>query len=83
MSTATDPQPQTPQQQPQQPLRPPQPATDPLLMLCLVIVGVLVLAGAGYLCVAHPSLTGPIETVAAVAGVLVAAVAVAVAVRRR
>ncbi|MEV7174056.1 hypothetical protein AB0O18_30700 [Streptomyces sp. NPDC093224] len=80
MSTATDPQPQTPQQQPP---RPPQPATDPLLTLCLVIVGVLVLAGAGYLCVAHPSLTAPIATVAAVAAVLVAAVGVVFAVRRR
>ncbi|MEU6299243.1 hypothetical protein [Streptomyces erythrochromogenes] len=80
MSTATDPQPQTPQQQPQQP---PRPATDPLLTLCLVILGALVLATAGYLCVAHPSLTGPIATVATVAGALFAAVGVAVAVRRR
>ncbi|WP_406083367.1 hypothetical protein [Streptomyces virginiae] len=81
MSTATDPQPQTPQQQPPQP--PQQPVTDPLLTLCLVIVGVLVLATAGYMCVAHPSLTGPIATVATVAGALAAAVGVAVAVRRR
>ncbi|WP_369780436.1 hypothetical protein [Streptomyces sp. R33] len=80
MSTATDPQPQTPQQQPP---RPPQPATDPLLTLCLVIVGVLVLATAGYMCLAHPSLTGPIATVATVAGALAAAVGVAFAVRRR
>ncbi|WP_405786531.1 hypothetical protein OG753_40445 [Streptomyces sp. NBC_00029] len=75
MSTATDPQPQTPQQQPPQP-----PATDPLLTLCLVIVGALVLATAGYMCLAHPSLTGPIATVA---GALAAAVGVAFAVRRR
>ncbi|MEU5069134.1 hypothetical protein AB0G95_34405 [Streptomyces virginiae] len=81
MSTATDPQPQTPQQQPPRP--PQQPTTDPLLTLCLVIVGVLVLAAAGYVCVAHPSLTGPIATVATVAGALAAVVAVAVAVRRR
>ncbi|MGW6854456.1 hypothetical protein ACWGCK_37755 [Streptomyces virginiae] len=78
MSTATDPQPQTPQQQPPRP--PQQPATDPLLTLCLVIVGAVVLATAGYMCVAHPSLTGPIATVA---GALAAAVGVAVAVCRR
>ncbi|MFJ3728645.1 hypothetical protein ACIPYQ_39600 [Streptomyces sp. NPDC090045] len=77
MSTATDPQPQTPPQQPQQP------ATDPLLTLCLVIVGALVLATAGYMCVAHPSLTGPIATVATVAGALATVVGVAVVVRRR
>ncbi|MER6251962.1 hypothetical protein ABT224_11410 [Streptomyces sp. NPDC001584] len=81
MSTATDPQPQTPQQQPPRP--PQQLATDPLLTLCLVIVGVLVLATAGYVCVVHPSLTGPIAAVAGVAGALAAAVGVAVAVRRR
>ncbi|WP_405940693.1 hypothetical protein [Streptomyces sp. NBC_00207] len=80
MSTVTDPQPQTPQQHPQ----PSQPATDlrALVTLCLFVV-VLVLAMVGYVCVAHPSLTGPIATVATVAGVLVAAVGVAVAVRRR
>ncbi|WP_405826951.1 MULTISPECIES: hypothetical protein [unclassified Streptomyces] len=81
MSTATDPQPQTLQQRPPRP--PQQPATDPLLTLCLVILGVLVLATAGYMCVAHPSLTGPIATVATVAGALAAAVGVAVAARRR
>ncbi|MCY0955281.1 hypothetical protein [Streptomyces sp. H27-S2] len=49
MSTATDPQPQTPQQ----PLRPPQqPSTDLLLTLCLLTVGALVLVMAGYLCIA-------------------------------
>ncbi|WP_327267232.1 hypothetical protein OG444_40650 (plasmid) [Streptomyces sp. NBC_01232] len=75
MPTATDPQPQIPQQPP----RPQQPATDPLVTLCLVIVGALVLGMAGYVCVA-PSLTGPIATVA---GALAAAFGVVIAVRRR
>ncbi|MFE5680717.1 hypothetical protein ACFQ7B_40500 [Streptomyces erythrochromogenes] len=81
MSASTNPQSQTPQQQP-----PPQaPATElrALVTLCLFGVVALVLLVVGYLCVVPPSLTGPIATVAAVAGVLVAAVGVALAVRRR
>ncbi|MGW3327211.1 hypothetical protein [Streptomyces virginiae] len=81
MSTATEPQPQTPQQHPQ----PSQSATDlrALVTLCLFVLVALILLVVGYLCVVHPSLTGPIATVATVAGVLVAAVGVAYAIRRR
>ncbi|MFE5722945.1 hypothetical protein [Streptomyces erythrochromogenes] len=81
MSTATEPQSQTSQQQP-----PPQASAAELralVTLCLFGVVALVLLVVGYLCVVHPALTGPIAAVAAVAGVLVAAVGVACAVCRR
>ncbi|MFF3091911.1 hypothetical protein ACFVRB_43835 [Streptomyces nojiriensis] len=72
MSTATDAQPQPPQQ-------PQLPGMDPVVTLLLVLVVALVLGAAGYVCVAHPSLIGPITAVAAA----LAAVFGVVAVRRR
>ncbi|MFC9627554.1 hypothetical protein ACFTXM_49040 [Streptomyces sp. NPDC056930] len=74
MSTATN--------QSQQPPAPPS-GTDPVLLLVLGIVFVLVLGATLYLCLVHPSLTGPIGAVGGVASTLVAAFAVAFALRRR
>ena len=59
------------------------PSTDPVLLLLLGIVSVLVLGATLQLCLAHPSLTGPIGAVGGVASVLVAAFAMAFALRRR
>lgn len=75
MSTATN-------QSQQQPVTQPS-GTDPVLLLVLGIVFVLVLGATLYLCLVHPSLTGPIGAVGAVASTLVAAFAVAFALRRR
>ncbi|MFF3543249.1 hypothetical protein ACFYXD_15525 [Streptomyces platensis] len=57
--------------------------TEPVLLLVLGIVFVLVLGATFYLCLVHPSLTGPIGAVGGVASALVAAFAVAFALRRR
>jgi len=75
MSTGTN--------QPQQPPAAPPPATDPVLLLVLGIVIALVLGATLYLCLAQPSLTGPIGAVCGVASALIAALAVAFALRRR
>ncbi|MEJ8646141.1 hypothetical protein WKI68_42730 [Streptomyces sp. MS1.HAVA.3] len=53
------------------------------MLLLLGIVVVLVLGATGYLCVAHPSLTAPIAAVGGVGAALVAALGVALALRRR
>jgi hypothetical protein len=68
--------------QSQQPATQPS-GTDPVLLLVLGIVFVLVLGATLYLCLVHPSLTGPIGAVGGVASALVAAFAVAFALRRR
>ncbi|MFD4814478.1 hypothetical protein [Streptomyces sp. NPDC058418] len=74
MSTATN-QSQPPATQPS--------GMDPVLLLVLGIVFILVLGATLYLCLVHPSLTGPIGAVGGVASALVAAFAVAFALRRR
>lgn len=52
MTTATNQSQQPPATQPS--------GTDPVLLLVLAIVFVLALGATLYLCLAHPSLTGPI-----------------------
>lgn len=74
MSTGTN--------QSQQPSATQPSGTDPVLLLVLGIVFVLVLAATLYLCLVHPSLTGPIGAVGGVASALIAAFAVAFALRR-
>ncbi|KOU28530.1 hypothetical protein ADK53_33985 [Streptomyces sp. WM6373] len=59
------------------------PGTDPVVLLLVGIVVVLVLGAAGYLCVVHRSLAGPIGAVGGVASALAAAFGVALALRRR
>ncbi|MFE2880970.1 hypothetical protein ACFXG6_35905 [Streptomyces roseus] len=78
MSTATDPQPPTPPQHTPQPPPPPRAAADPLVVLLLVLVVGLVIGGAGYLCVAHPSLSGPVEAVAGVTAAMATVIGVVV-----
>nr|WSW49671.1 hypothetical protein OG296_42315 [Streptomyces sp. NBC_01001] len=64
--------------------QPPQsPAGDPVQLLVVVLVVALVLGFVGYVCLAHPSLTGPIAAVGGVAGALATAFAVVVALRKR
>ncbi|MGW2442320.1 hypothetical protein ACWCY1_37325 [Streptomyces goshikiensis] len=70
-------------QQPQYQPAPQPPGTDPVLLLVVGIVVVLVLGGAGYLCMVHRSLVGPIGAVGGVASALAAAFGVALALRRR
>lgn len=75
MSTAANQSQQPPATQPS--------GMDPVLLLVLGIVFVLVLGATLYLCLVHPSLTGPIGAVGGVASALVAAFAVAFSLRRR
>ncbi|MEV7595585.1 hypothetical protein AB0O42_35505 [Streptomyces sp. NPDC089922] len=81
MSTV-DQQSQSPQQL-QSPQQPSGPGTDPVVLLLVGIVVVLVLGAAGYVCVVHRSLVGPIGAVGGVASALAAAFGVALALRRR
>ncbi|MFF7082164.1 hypothetical protein [Streptomyces lavendulae] len=59
------------------------PGADPVLVLLVVLVVVLLLGFVGYVCMAHPSLTGPIAAVGGVAGALATVFAVVVALRKR
>lgn len=69
--------------QSQQPPAPQSAGVDPVLLLVLLLVVVMLLGATFYLCLLHPSLTGPIAAVGGVASTLVAAIAVAFALRRR
>ncbi|MFD3679383.1 hypothetical protein [Streptomyces sp. NPDC058613] len=73
MSTSTH------HQQPSTPA-PQRPERDPLLIVLLALVVALVLGLGLYLCVVHPVLAGPVESMATVGGGLAAVV---IATRRR
>ncbi|MFV2116963.1 hypothetical protein ACE14D_00270 [Streptomyces sp. Act-28] len=61
-----------------------QPAgTDPVLLPLTGIVSVMLLAVAGYLCLAHPSPAAPLGVVGAMASALATAFGIALALRRR
>ncbi|MFD3680080.1 hypothetical protein [Streptomyces sp. NPDC058613] len=62
MSTST--------QQQTTPPAPQRPQRDPLVVVLLVLVVALVLGGGLYLCVVHPALAGPVESMGTVAGAL-------------
>ncbi|MFE2141450.1 hypothetical protein ACFXA3_06785 [Streptomyces sp. NPDC059456] len=67
-----------------QPQQTPQPSgTDPVVLLLLAVVIALVLGATLYLCLVHPSLTGPIGAMGGMASALAAAFGVALALRRR
>ncbi|MEU6213124.1 hypothetical protein ABZ891_24915 [Streptomyces sp. NPDC047023] len=66
-----------------QPPVPPPSGTDPVLLLVLGIVVVMVLGATLYLCMAHPSLAGPIGAVGGIASALATAFGLAIALRRR